>query len=379
MTKLTCAYEREFARLVVAPQARAFALGRMGLYVVLKALGVGPGDRVGICGYSCMSVSEAVLRTGAACEFLDVDEWLNISPESLGKLPSGRIRVLITQYTFGVPSQLDKVLAWAETNGVSVVEDCCHALGSRWKGKHVGSFGSAAIYSSQWGKSYSTGQGGMLTINDADLAAKVDEVLQRESRTMSKASDISLSGQRFLRRTFVRPSTFRLLRKAYHLSCRLGLTRGSFPADIDFSNSEGFVQCAGPLLARAGLKQVRRWPKHMAARLANTEIIAEALASVGVPRLDLPPEAECVLLRYPLRRQNKPTVLDIAAKLNVDLAGWYDSPAHPLEGKQLAAIGYRGQCPNAEAANVSVIHLPTDVPISPKKLKDIATLLREPL
>ena len=372
------AYEQEFARLVGAPQARAFMLGRMALYIVLKALGVGPGDRVGVCGYSCLSVSEAVLRTGAECEFLDVDEWLNISPDSLAKLPAGRIKVLVTQYTFGIPSRLDEALIWAEANGIPVVEDCCHALGSRWKGRHVGSFGSAAIYSSQWGKSYSTGQGGMLAINDADLAVKVDEILESESRTMSKASDLSLSGQRFLRRTLVRPSTFRLLRKAYHLSCRVGLTRGSFSADIDFSNSGGFVRRAGPLLARAGLKQVRRWPKHMATRFANTEIIAESLASVGIPRLNLPPDAKCVLLRYPLQRQNKLVLLNATAKLNVDLAGWYDSPVHPLKSEQLAEVGYRRQCPGAEAAIASVVHLPTDVPIPPEKLKAVANLLREP-
>ncbi len=178
------AYERAFANLVQVPESRAFSLGRMGLYVVLKALGVGPGDRVGICGYTCLSVVEAVLRTGADCEFLDVDEWLNVSPDSLKRLPPGRIKVLITQYTFGIPSRLDETLAWAETNGVPVVEDCCHALGSRWDERPVGSFGEAAIYSSQWGKSYSTGQGGMLTINDPALLIEVDSVLHHGAKMM---------------------------------------------------------------------------------------------------------------------------------------------------------------------------------------------------
>lgn len=377
MTELPRAYEREFANLVGAPEARAFALGRMGLYVVLKALGVGQGDLVGICGYTCLSVAESVLRTGARCEFLDVDQWLNISPESLAKLPPGRIKVLVTQYTFGIPSHLDEAFRWARKAGVPVVEDCCHALGSRWKGKHVGSLGVAAVYSSQWGKSYSTGQGGMLTINDAELAARVDEILERESRAMLKLSDFWLSTQRFLCRALVRPSTSFLLRKAYHVFCGLGLTRGSFSTSIDFSNSESFVLRAGPLLAGAGLKEVCRWSNHMAARLSNTCIIAEALASVGVPRLDLPAQAECVLLRYPLRRQNKAALLHAAAKLNVNLAGWYNSPVHPLEHEQLAGIGYHGQCPNAEAAIRSVVHLPADVAFSRSQLGKIARLLQQ--
>ena len=370
-------YEEEFAQLVTAPQARAFMLGRMGLYVVLKALGAGPGDRVGVCGYGCLSVAEAVLRTGAECEFLDVDEWLNVSPESLAKLPAARIKALVTQYTFGIPSHVNEALRWAESAGVPVIEDCCHALGTRWKGKHVGSFGVAAIYSSQWGKSYSTGQGGMLTINDQNLAGKIDEFLGRESRSMSKASDLSLAAQRLLQASLVRPGTFPWFRNAYHLARRMGLIHRSLSRKLDFSNSQGFVRRAGQLLARAGLKQIRHWPRKMAARKENSQVIADALASVGAPQLDLPDEADCVLLRYPLRCRKKAALLQDAEELNANLAGWYNGPAHPLEGGRLEAVGYHGQCPNAEEAAASVVHLPTSMSIPPKRLKPVVRLIRE--
>lgn len=377
MNSLVSEYEQQFAQLVGAPQARAFLLGRMGLYTVLKALAVGPGDRVGICGYTCLSVAEAVCRTGATCEFLDVDRWLNTDPRALDRLPAGAIKVLVTQYTFGVPSQLDEVLAWAASRGVAVVEDCCHALGSRWRGKHVGSFGAAAIYSSQWGKSYSTGQGGMLTINDPAVAARVDAVLGKECGPMSRRADLWLAAQRVAHRVLVRPGTRRLLRGAYHLAARLGVVTDSFSAKLDFTRNRDFLKRAGTLLARAGRKQLRLWPQHMAQRIENAKAIDSAFATEGIPPLDLPSQAECVLLRYPLRSRRKTELIRAAAKLNVDLAGWYDTPVHPLAGKQLEAVGYHAQCPRAEAANAAVLHLPTDVRIPQHKLAAIAHMVRE--
>ena len=98
-------------------------------------------------------------------------------------------------------------------------------------------------------------------------------------------------------------------------------------------------------------------------------------AAVAVEQLQLPTDADCVLLRYPVSIRDKPRVLRLPEAINVDLAGWYDSPIHPLQGDALNTVRYRGQCPAAEAAILTLVHLPTDTSIPAEKLKQIAHLL----
>ena len=131
MTSVREEYERRFAELVEAPAARAFARGRQALVIVLKALGVEPGDRVGVCGYTCLSVAEAVKVAGAHPLYLDVDERLCIDPDGLASLEMGAMKVLILQHTFGLVGRLEALLSEARRVGAVVVEDACPDCGTR--------------------------------------------------------------------------------------------------------------------------------------------------------------------------------------------------------------------------------------------------------
>src|SRR5262245_58363681 len=129
--KPTTRFESAFADYQGAACARSFWTGRIGLYAVLKALGVRQNHRVGICTFTCMGVIEAIARLGACPVFLDVDRHMNIAPAALMRLKTP-IKALILQHTFGVPCNLDPSMAWAKQNRVPVIEDCCHALGAMW-------------------------------------------------------------------------------------------------------------------------------------------------------------------------------------------------------------------------------------------------------
>ena len=103
----------------------------------------------------------------------------------------------------------------------------------------------------------------------------------------------------------------------------------------------------------------------MEIRKRNAAAIHDALASAGLATWDATDPADPVMLRYPVRVNDKPGVLARAAAEGLDLAGWYDSPVHPLTGEQLEQAGYQpGRCPNAEAAIGQVVHLPTGLPSS---------------
>lgn len=354
------AYERAFAALVGARASRAFAMGRQGLVVLLRALGVEGGQRVGICGYSCLSVAEAVKVAGGTPVYLDVDEQLCIDPAALRRLEPGALDVLILQHTFGGVGQLDALLAEAGRIGVAVVEDNCHALGTQYRGEPVGHFGVGAIYSFQWGKSYSTGQGGMLTVQDADLLAKVDRVIERLARPASAKADALLAAQRTAYAVLGGPGAQATLRNGYHKLTDLGLVRGSFSAALEFALHPGYVRLAGLRMCRAGLEQLRKWPASMAARRHAAERIQAVLDREGIATWPVTDGCEPILLRYPMRASNKTALLAAASRQGLNLAGWYDSPVHPLTGEQLRQVDYEpGTCPRAERAIRRIVHLPT--------------------
>jgi perosamine synthetase len=368
-------FEAILAEYQGAAGGRAFWMGRVGLYAVLKALGVRPGDRVGICAYVCAGVVEAVTRLRAIPVFLDVDRRLNISPASLDRLTQP-LAALVLQHTFGVPCDLDASLAWADQHSVPVIEDCCHALGATWKGARVGTFGQAAIFSFEWGKPFTIGQGGMVTFPDAALVREVDALVASEGVRPSLGASVSLACQRQLHRYLLTPSTERVLAFGYHWACQHGWVSGSEPQHESLvGEAEGFLRLCSPGQARAGVRQMRRWPETMRRRQDAAQAIRARLQREGIPLIEPDPRSVPMYLRYPIWVRSKERALAAAEKAGVDLAGWYTSPAHPLQGEALTALGYvAAECPTAEQAFASVVTLPTWPAMSPAKLEEAVAL-----
>jgi hypothetical protein len=138
------------------PELFTFWKGRVALYAILKALNLGPGDAVFMPGYTCQVVPSAVIFLGAKPVYADVEEKsYNLSLETLeaswrknnGILP----KAVIIQHTYGIPVEAGPIIAWARSEGLSIIEDCAHILGSSYRGIPCGQLGDAAFFSSQWG------------------------------------------------------------------------------------------------------------------------------------------------------------------------------------------------------------------------------------
>ncbi|MFQ5807707.1 MAG: DegT/DnrJ/EryC1/StrS family aminotransferase [Phycisphaerae bacterium] len=362
-------FEAAFAEYQGAAAARAFWMGRVGLCAVLRALGVAEGDRVGLCAYTCLGTVEGVCRLRARPVFLDVDRHMNIAPAALER-PNTPLKALVLQHTFGVPSDIDAALSRAHKDNIPVIEDCCHALGATWKERLVGTFGVAAIFSFQWGKSFSTGQGGMLTFQDASLARELDRLAATDAVVPTWREAGSLAVQRQLFRWFVTPRTRPWLRKVYGWACNRGLISGSEPTSEQLLGpAKGFFKLCSPGQARAGLRQLRLWPETMQRRCETAAEIHRELDRAGVAFERPDSCASPVYLRCPVWVRSKQAALETSAAQNLDVAGWYCTPAHPLEGRALEELGYQpGSCPTAEAAFARVVTLPTWPALKPAQL-----------
>ncbi|OGH69576.1 MAG: hypothetical protein A3C90_02555 [Candidatus Magasanikbacteria bacterium RIFCSPHIGHO2_02_FULL_51_14] len=171
--------EAWLAKYFGVEHAIAFDSGRSSLYYALKALGAGEGVEVLAQGYTCMVVANAILWTGAAPVYVDITNDLNMDPEDLKKKITPKSKILIIQHTFGLPANMDALLAIAKEHDLKVVEDCAHSLGARYAGQLTGTFGDIAMFSFGSSKVVSCVRGGATITRDAILAKKLLEFRSR--------------------------------------------------------------------------------------------------------------------------------------------------------------------------------------------------------
>jgi perosamine synthetase len=172
------AFEREFAAFVGAEHACAVSNCTTALHLALLALGTEPGDEIITVSHSYIATANAVRYCGAMPVFVDIEpRTFNIDPEAIEAAVTGRTRVILCVHQMGMPCDLSAVLAVARKHKLRVIEDAACAVGSEiaWQGAwdRIGrTRGDVACFSFHPRKVMSTGDGGMLTTNSADLHAR---------------------------------------------------------------------------------------------------------------------------------------------------------------------------------------------------------------
>lgn len=160
------AFEAEFCRRLGQGRGAAVASGTAALYLAIRAVGVGPGHEVIIPSFVCTALLHAVRYAGAAPVIADVDPLTgNMDPADAKKRISAKTRAIVVAHMFGLPADMDALL---ET-GIPLIEDCAQAVGAQWRGKPIGVFGSAAVFSFYATKVMTTGEGGMVTSQIPEL------------------------------------------------------------------------------------------------------------------------------------------------------------------------------------------------------------------
>jgi dTDP-4-amino-4,6-dideoxygalactose transaminase len=167
-------YEEAFAGRTGVTDAVSFASGRLALYFTLRALGVGKGDEVLIQVPTHIVVANAIRFTGATPVYVDCTTTeYNMDLALAAERITPRTRVLVLQHTFGIPVDLDAAQRLATEHELDIVEDCEHALGSRFDGRPIGSFGRAAFFSTEETTMISSVMGGMAVTSDPAIAAEL--------------------------------------------------------------------------------------------------------------------------------------------------------------------------------------------------------------
>ena len=167
-------FERAMADRHDTEHGVAFANGTVALQAMYLACGIGPGDEVIVPSFTFISTATSVLHVGATPVFADIDpETFNLDPTDVARKLTSRTRAVVPVHYGGQAADMEELLALAADAGVDVLEDAAEAHGASYRGRPVGSWGRAGMFSFTPTKNVTTGEGGIVTTDDGDLAERL--------------------------------------------------------------------------------------------------------------------------------------------------------------------------------------------------------------
>ena len=160
------------ADYVGANHAVAVNSGTSGLHLCIRCLGIGAGDEVIVPSFTFIAAANVIRMERATPVFVDIDSaTLNLDPEKVEAAITPKTRAILVVHTFGRPADMTALLDIAKRHRLRVIEDACEAIGAEDHGRKVGAIGDAGVFAFYPNKQITTGEGGMIVTNDAEVAA----------------------------------------------------------------------------------------------------------------------------------------------------------------------------------------------------------------
>jgi len=377
--EMTRMLERGLASQIGVDHAFTLDSGRSGLYLALKAMGIGAGDEVLVQAYTCIAVPNSVVWAGAKPIYADIDAaTLNVNLDDLQTKITPKTKAIVVQHTFGRPGPVEAILEMARARGLRVLEDCAHALGAATPSGPVGRFGDAAIFSFGRDKVISSVSGGMVATSDPDLA-----------RSLSRLRDaLPLPSAKWTFNQLFHPVASSGILRTYDLAklgkaMLVGLQKTGLldlavrPEERRGKMPKGIPTRLPDVVAMMAMSQSARLGAFNTRRRTLAGLYTEKLANTG---LQLPPpdepETQNIYLRYTLHVPEPEKLHRAARTQNIYLGNWYDTAIAPADA-DLSAIAYTpGQCPIAEQQAATSINLPTHPKVTLEDGERAANIVR---
>src|SRR5436309_1030122 len=174
MGQKTFEFERKFAAYVGAPHAIAVVTGTAALHLALEAIGIQAGDEVLLPTTTFTATAEVVCYLGAKPVLVDVEPGtMNVDPADLARRITSRTKAIIPVHLAGVPCEMDEIQRLATQHGLRIVEDAAHSLPASYHGTPIGALSEVTAFSFYATKTLTTGEGGMLTTSNDQVAERV--------------------------------------------------------------------------------------------------------------------------------------------------------------------------------------------------------------
>lgn len=321
-------FEQQFAAFCGAEHGIATTSGTSALHVALMANNIGPGDEVITTPFSFIASANCALFVGAKPVFVDIDpETFTIDAQKIREKITPRTRAIVPVHLYGQACDMQAILEIAREYDLLLIEDACQAHGARFDGKPVGSFGSAC-FSFYPTKNITTGEGGMITTNDAGVAERA-----------------------------------RLLRD-----------HGS-PVRYQHE-SLGYNLRMNDMQAAIGLTQLPKLAEWNDKRRANATYLSQELSKFdGVVTPAVHEKAEHVFHQYTIRVANRDQAAERLREQGVGVGIHYPTPIHKQPYYQ--GLGYTDSLPVSEQASREVLSLPVHPSVTQADLDTIVQAVAE--
>jgi len=358
-------FEQNFARYLGVKYAFSFNSGRSALFAILKALDLPQGSNVGLQAFTCNAVPNPILWAGLNPVYVDCGDDFNAQPEQFTE------KVIIVQHTFGLSAQVDTV-----PQGVTVIEDCAHALGADLPTGKVGTFGKAAFFSFSRDKVISSVYGGMAVTNDDAIGKKLEQ-LQKE---------FGMPSNFWTRQQIMHPILLHFVILPLYNFINLGklfligsqwlhvLSKAVSWQEKRGVRPEYFPKALPNALAIMAQHQFEKLEEFNSHRKKIAEFYFEELTGTQF----ILPAREGIFLRFPIQHPKAHEILYEAWHTeNMLLGDWYRQAIDPHDTK-LEEMKYKpGMCPNAEYLAKRTLNLPTHINISMKDAERIVHFLKK--
>ncbi|MDY9926303.1 DegT/DnrJ/EryC1/StrS family aminotransferase [Methanosarcina sp.] len=338
--------------------------GRTSLYVILKALNLPANSNVGVPLYCCPSVFDAIIQAGHRPLFLDIDpDNYTVNPEYLEQ-KIDEIEAVIVIHTFGRPADLDKIQKIAGEK--PVIEDCAHALLSKYKGKLAGTIATAGFFSFRTGKYISAGEGGMVTTRNPELAENVRKEIQKLPEP-SGTDEIKHTIKTCARSTLYHRPWFGLV----------SLPIGSRIEDkVDLMNKYSFKTARiRNTDLQVVVEKLQNFQEKVEQQRKNSQYLIENLKDID---LKLPFETKdtyCNYYLFPVQtnsQSKRDEVSESLIKRGIDTAKLFSkTPAIAKNNYE-----YKEGCPNTEKVAENILIIPNHFTLNKRELDQIINAIK---
>ena len=186
-------FEKMVAAYVKSKFAASVSNATTGLHLALKCLGVKKGDEVIIPDLTFVSTANAVTYLGAKPVLVDVCEnWL-LDVDKLKPFVNKKTKAIVAVDLYGHPCDFDPIIEFAHQRSISVIDDAAEAIGAEYKGKKIGSIADVSLFSFQYKKTVTTGEGGIITTDDKELFEKASLLKNHGINSKNEAVEIGFN------------------------------------------------------------------------------------------------------------------------------------------------------------------------------------------
>ncbi len=370
-------YETAMAQRIGEGAGVSFAAARMGFYVLLKLLNIGPGDEVLLPGFTCGVMPNAILRRGAKPIYVDIEKsTLGPNPASIKEHITPRTKLIVAQHSFGIPCSVEEIAGICQKRGIFLLEDSALAFGSKLKGRVVGNFGDAALFSTDHSKPLNTLVGGFLYTRNKALYKKISEEAKHLPSLRVDHRKRLFSQFLIERRYFSTPSP---ASPAYYISHALGvkvrnvwsrLRKRCSPSvffDDDTVLEPEYARYPYParfpaFLAALGLSELKRWDEASSKRKRLLAALLKQATELGMsnflPAAYTDSEREIIPLRFILLKKNALAIREAMSKNLFTYNTWFTETVVNVPGGP-QEVGYlSGSCPVAEEVCHEIVNIP---------------------